>query len=158
MSTRQYYNCHHLIINVLSSLTSLLFPWWKITHSCIACVQFIIIDIHGNSLIFVNNVIQTIIDFTSFHQTQFYTQTCCYFTLIATHLVFSVSNRLMGVMGKVRFFTKFLVGGLAFGDDFWSPSETESESGGGAHVGTESDEGGLRKIVCWGQKCPQQQN
>ena len=37
------------------------------------------------------------------------------------------------------FFTKFFMGGLAFGDDFWSLSGTESD--GGLASGTESDEG-----------------
>ena len=54
---------------------------------------------------------------------------------------------------NLGFFTKFLVGGLAFGDDFQSPSWTESDRGDLA-LWTESDEGGLGNIVHWSQKCP----
>ena len=43
-------------------------------------------------------------------------------------------------------FTKFLVGGLAFGENFRSPLGMES-GGGGFVPGTESDEGGLGEIV-----------
>ena len=42
------------------------------------------------------------------------------------------------------FFTEFLVGELAFGDDFWSPSGMESDEGG-LTSGMESDEGVLGK-------------
>ena len=49
--------------------------------------------------------------------------------------------------------TTFLVGGLAFGDDFSVPVG-DGVTWGGFASWTESDEGGLRKIVHWGQKCP----
>ena len=55
------------------------------------------------------------------------------------------------------FFTKFLVGGLAFGDDF-SVLVEDVVRWGGFKSGTESDEGGLGKIVHWGQNAPLQQN
>ena len=42
------------------------------------------------------------------------------------------------------FFTTFLVGELAFVDDFRSPSGTESDKG--PTLGTESDEGDLEKL------------
>ena len=45
------------------------------------------------------------------------------------------------------FFTKFLVGGLAFEDDFRSPLGMESYGGeGGLASGMESDEGGFGKL------------
>ena len=43
------------------------------------------------------------------------------------------------------FFHKLFGGGFVFGDDFRSPSGTESD--GETRVGAESDEGGLGKIV-----------
>ena len=57
------------------------------------------------------------------------------------------------------YFTKFLVGwGTCFRERFSVPVRDGVRWGGGLALGMESNEGGLRKIVRWGQKCPLQQN
>ena len=57
------------------------------------------------------------------------------------------------------FFHKIFGGGLAFGDDFWSPSGTERQSQMGELTsGMESDEGDMEKLSAEAKNAPQQQN
>ena len=47
-------------------------------------------------------------------------------------------------------------GGNLYSGTIFGPRQWRSQMGGGLTSGTESDEGGLGKIVRWGQKCTQQ--
>ena len=60
-----------------------------------------------------------------------------------------------GQFKLISFFTKFLVGKTCFRGRLLVPvRDAEPDVGGGLALGTESDEGGLEKIVSWGQNVP----
>ena len=71
----------------------------------------------------------------------------CYPFLVEYHGHFAIISQ--------GFFHKIFGGGWdLFSGTIFGPSQGESQMGGGFTSGTESDEGGLWKIVRWGQKCP----